>query len=155
MYYMHKSIKIEWQKALPQVQPAVLCACSSVPVKPWLCCAEHHMKPPVLLQGTYSEGSNHSKERSWKCYLKCFSPHSNFILHSKLLSISLIPVPYLAGGVCSQCFAEGQNSQSPDCRSCYSPGGQSEFLLPVEDVENRECSLWLQHHIFPRQFQTL
>lgn len=57
---------------------------------------------------------------------------------SPISTSSLVPGPYLAGGVCSQCFAEGQNSQSPDCRSCYSPGGQSEFLLPTEDVEKRE-----------------
>lgn len=31
---------------------------------------------------------------------------------------------YLEGEVCSRCFAEEQNSQSPDCRSCYSPGAQ-------------------------------
>lgn len=59
------------------------------------------------------------------------------------ITLSLIPEPYLAGGVCSQCFAEGQNSQSPDCRSCYSPGGQSEFLLPVEEVEEQ---------VFPSHF---
>lgn len=67
---------------------------------------------------------------------------------------SLVPGPYLAGGVCSQCFVEGQNSQSPDCRSCYSPGDRSEFLLPTQDIEKKERSHWLQHHTFPSLFKS-
>ena len=59
-------MKIQWQgepRCFTGVQSAVPCTFSSVPVNPWLCCPEYHMKPLVLLQGTYSEGSNHSKQR--------------------------------------------------------------------------------------------
>lgn len=42
---------------------------------------------------------------------------------------------YLEGEVCSRCFAEGQNSQSPDCRSCYSPGAQCVSLWPGVDIK--------------------
>lgn len=94
-----------------------------------------HQKPLVLLQGTYNADDNPSKweGKGLEKGPPISSPHSTLSV-----TICLHPMPYLAGGVCSQCFAEGQNSQSPDCRSCYSPGGQSEFLLPMEDVEKRE-----------------
>lgn len=43
--------------------------------------------------------------------------------------------PYLEGAVCSPCFAEGRNSQSPDCHSCYSPEAQYVSLWPGVDIE--------------------
>lgn len=104
-----------------------------------------HQKPTVLLQGIYSEEANHDQIEEMKRLDKRPSPPPSFLTFPHTHSmpsviISLVPVPYLAGGVCSQCFAEGQNSQSPDCHSCYSPGGQSEFLLPMEDTEKQRIS---------------
>lgn len=112
--------------------------------QPWLCSAEPHVEAPEA-PGNFQTQQNHSKEKRGKGSEKGHP--------SPISTSSLVPGPYLAGGVCSQCFAEGQNSQSPDCRSCYSPGGQSEFLLPTEDVEKREGVLvtnWYNpKHMFP------
>lgn len=49
---------------------------------------------------------------------------------------------YLEGEVCSRCFAEGQNSQSPDCRSCYSPGAQCVSLWPGVDIKGDRCETY-------------
>lgn len=49
---------------------------------------------------------------------------------------------YLEGEVCSQCFAEGQNSQSPDCRSCYSPRAQCVSLWPGVDIKGDRCETY-------------
>lgn len=124
VYHTQKSIKIQWQRALRHFTG----------VSP----GSAHQK----LQGSSIHSRITAKRRGGKAQIK--GPPLPFP------PLCLAPGPYLAGGVCSQCFAEGQNSQSPDCRSCYSPGGRSEFLLPAEDVEKRECSLCLQHHTFPR-----
>lgn len=124
VYHTQKSIKIQWQRALRHFTG----------VSP----GSAHQK----LQGSSIHSRITAKRRGGKAQEKGTS--------LPFPPLCLVPGPYLAGGVCSQCFAEGQNSQSPDCRSCYSPGGRSEFLLPAEDVEKRECSLCLQHHTFPR-----
>lgn len=131
MYHTLKSTQIQWQRALRHFTGVS-------PGSAQLSLRWSHQK----LQGTSRHSRITAKRRGGKAQEKG-TP-------LPLPPPSLAPGPYLAGGVCSQCFAEGQNSQSPDCRSCYSPGGRSEFLLPTEGVGKRECSLCLQHHTFPR-----
>lgn len=135
VYDTQKSIKIQWQRALRHFTGVS-------PGSAQLSLMWSHQK----LQGISRHNRITAKRREGKAQKK-----------GTLLPFpppSLVPGPYLAGGVCSQCFVEGQNSQSPDCRSCYSPGGRSEFLLPTQDIEKKERSLWLQHHTFPRLFKS-
>lgn len=154
IYVIHqKSSKIQWQGAVRHFTGVQSLS------SPRLRCAEHHMKPPEATgpaSGNLQRRRQSQQREEGRRLGKKASPLSFHPPTPRAdITIALAPLPYLAGGVCSQCFAEGQNSQSPDCRSCYSPGGQSEFLLPAGDVEKRECSLRWQHHIFPRQVYTL
>lgn len=68
---------------------------------------------------------------------------SSLLPQAALPSPSLFPsfplTSYLEGAVCSPCFAEGRNSQSPDCHSCYSPEAQCVSLWPGVDIKGDRC----------------
>lgn len=67
------------------------------------------------------------------------SPSSLRLLPPPTVVPPFPPASYLEGAVCSPCFAEGRNSQSPDCHSCYSPVAQCVSLWPRVDIKGDRC----------------